>query len=152
MNKSIYSKNKILINQWDELDNDLIYESLYINTFLNKNFFNKLDVNYINDLFNKEKDSFMKFFYIKQLKYINALKNPNLFNCKYYYYEKMVKAINISKKSIELYNEGYKLIIKFIDELLTKLENKVIIPYSIKVICKLIYLLVQKKFRNISEM
>ena len=152
VSKTTFAKNKIQINQWDELDNDLIYETLYINTFLNKSFFNKLDVNYINDLFNKEKDSFMKFFYIKQLKHINALKKPNLFNCKDYYYEKMVKAINISKKSIELYNEGYKLIIKFIDELLTKLENKVIIPYSIKVICKLIYLLVQKKFRNISEM
>ena len=152
INKTMTSKNRISISQWDELDSDLIYETSYINNFLNKNFFNILNENYINYLLYKEKEPFMKLFYLKQLKQINSLKNQNLYNCKDYYYEKMVKAGNISKKSIEQYNAGYSLIIKFIYDLLTKLEIKVIIPYSIKVICRLIYLLVQKKFKNISEM
>ena len=152
VNKKITEKNRISINQWDEIDNDLIYETSYINDFLNKNFFNILNENYINNLFYNEKEPFMKLFYLKQLKQINSLKNQNLYNCKDYYYEKMVKAGNISKKSIEQYNAGYALIIKFIYDLLTKLEIIVIIPYSIKVICRLIYLLVQKKFKNISEM
>ena len=89
---------------------------------------------------------------MKQLKKIKSLKNPNLFNCKNYYFEKMVNAENISKKSIDQYNEGYKVIIEFINNLFSNLGNKNIIPYIIKVICKIIYLLLKKRFKNISEM
>ena len=44
------------------------------------------------------------------------------------------------------------MIINFINELLTNLENETIVPYSIKVICKFIYILLKKRFQNISKM
>ena len=131
---------------------EIKYEKIPINQLLNKNFFNPLNENYLRSLFENEKDELMKRFYIKQLKQIKYFNKPNLYNCKNYYFEKMVKADYISKSSIKKYNKGYKLITEFINKLLLNLENKVIIPYNIKIICKLIYLLVQKKFKKISDM
>ena len=145
-------KKKVVNDQWSEIDIELKYEKEYINKYLDKNFFNQINENYIKKLFENEKDEFMKSFYMKQLKKIKSLKNPNLFNCKNYYFEKMVNAENISKKSIDQYNEGYKVIIEFINNLFSNLGNKNIIPYIIKVICKIIYLLLKKRFKNISEM
>ena len=147
-----FSKKKVMNEQWSEIDYELNYEKEYINKFLDKNFFNEINENYIKKLFENEKDEFMKSFYMKQLKKMKSLKNPNLYNCKNYYFEKMVNAENISKKSIEQYNEGYKVIIEFINNLLSNLENKNLIPYIIKVICKIIYLLLKKRFKKISEM
>ena len=150
INPRVSSKTKIDIEQWTGIGPEINYETSYINSFLDKTFFFELNKSLLNNC-SEIKDIFMKSFYVKQLKQINSLKNPNLFNCKDYY-EKMVKAENISKKSIEHYNKGYKLIIEFIDNLLKNLEMKEIIPYSVKIICRLIYLLVEKKFKNISEM
>ena len=136
----------------EPINPEIKYEKIPINQILNKNFFNPLNENYLRSLFENEKNELMKRFYIKQLKQIKYFNEPNLYNCRNYYYEKMVKTDNISKRSIKKYNKGYKLITDFIDKLLLNLENKVIIPYNIKIICKLIYLLVQKKYKKISEM
>ena len=138
--------------QLNEIIPEVKYEKSSINMILNKNFFNILNENYLKELIRKEKDEFMKSFYLKQLRKMNSLSNPNLFNNKNYYFIKMVKSENISKKSIENFNEGYKIIKEFIDKLLSNLESKVMIPYIIKVICKMIYSLIKKKFKNISEM
>jgi hypothetical protein len=155
-NRAIHSQTVVKNNkpgyQWSEIEYDLKYEKSPINTFLNKNFFNIINENYLKTLFEEEKDEFMKHFYLKQLKKIRSLRNSNLYNCKNYYFEKLAKAENISKNSIDQYNEGYKIITNFIDLLLSNLSNKIIIPYNIKVICKIIYLLLKKKFKNISEM
>ena len=145
--KFINEKQKL-----EPINPEIKYEKIPINQILNKNFFNPLNENYLRSLFENEKNELMKNFYIKQLKQIKYFNKPNLYNCKNYYYEKMVKTDNISKRSIKNYNKAYILITEFIDKLLLNLENKVIIPYNIKVICKLIYLLVQKKFKKISEM
>ena len=145
LNKSFH-KN-MMSNQKKELK----YEKKPINELLDKNFFNIINENNIKYLYENEKDKFMKCFFIKKLKQIRSFKNPNLYNCRNYF-EKMIKAENISKTSIEYYNYGYKLITEFIDKLFSKLEVKVIIPYGIKIVCKLIYLLLKKKFQNISEM
>jgi hypothetical protein len=63
----------------------------------------------------------------------------------------MVKEKLISKISVENYNRGYQLIIQFLNGFLNNLENKSIIPHSIKMVCKFIYLLFKKKFPKITE-
>ena len=134
-----------------QLNKTLKFEKMAINSFLSNNFFFNLTENYLKDLLEKENSQFMKQFYLKQLKIINSFQNPNIFTCKDYY-QKMVNAKYISKKSIESFNKGFKLVKKFIEDLLLNLSNKSIIPYSIKVICCLIYRLIKKRFKNISEM
>ena len=57
----------------------------------------------------------------------------------------------IAKESIEQFNNGVALVTNFIDDLLTNLENDTIVPYSIKVICKFIYILMKKKFKTITK-
>ena len=130
----------------------LKYESKSIDQFLDQRFFTIITENSLTILLNNEKDEFMRHFYIKQLKIIKSNKNPNIFNCNDYYFKKMVKAKYISKKSIDYYNEGYKKTTLFINKLLENLTLKNGIPYYIKVICKIIYNLVQKKFKNLPEM
>ena len=43
------------------------------------------------------------------------------------------------------------MIIKFITNFLTQLENDTIVPFTIKVICNCIYILVKQKFKDISR-
>ena len=125
------------------------YENITINSILLPEFFNEINHNYIKKLLFQEKDEFMRNFYIKQLK---SNKNDTfIFNCRDFYFEKMVKEKLISRESIENYNKGYKLIIKFLNNFLKNLENKNIIPFSIKIICKFIYILFKRKFPKIKE-
>ena len=57
----------------------------------------------------------------------------------------------LSQEYVDQYNIGYNIITKFITDLLTQLENDAIVPYSIKVICRFIYILMKKKFKDISK-
>ena len=107
--------------------------------------------NFFMDVFSKEKNEVMKQFYLKNLKKIKFADNPNLFD-PYQLYECLKKKKKIPNESIEQYNNGVKMITKFIDDLLTNLENDTIVPYSIKVICKFIYILMQKKFKTITKL
>ena len=125
------------------------YENLTINSILLHEFFNEINPNYIKKLLFREKNEFMRNFYIKQLK--TKKNDAFIFNCKDFYFEKMVKEKLISRESIENYNKGYKLIIKFLKKILKNLENKNIIPFSIKIICKFIYILFKRKFPKIKE-
>ena len=125
------------------------YENISINSILINEFFNEVNIKDIQKLLLKEKDEFMRCFYIKQLK----LSKNNIFsiNCKDYFYEKMIKERLLSKNSIQSYNKGYQLIIQSLNDILKKLENKVIIPFSLKIICRLIYVLLKKKFPKMTE-
>ena len=125
------------------------YESKTINNILLAEFFKEFNITEIKKLLLNEKDEIMRGFYINQLK--KCKKDKNAFNCRDYYYEKMAKEKLISRISIENYNKGYQLIIQFIEGFLTNLENKIIIPHSIKIVCKIIYLLFKKKFPRITE-
>ena len=145
-------KQKEIEKEEEEEDKEIKYETKGIDNFINKNFFNIITNNTLKKNFANEKDELMKCFFMKQLKIINLIKNPNAFNCKDLFYNKMVKTKDISMKAINEYNEGYKLITTFISNLLNNLENKVIIPYYIKVICRIIYNLLKKKFKNITQM
>ena len=112
------------------------YESKTINNILLAEFFKEFNITEIKKLLLNEKDEIMRGFYINQLK--KCKKDKNAFNCRDYYYEKMAKEKLISRISIENYNKGYQLIIQFIEGFLTNLENKIIIPHSIKIVCKII--------------
>ena len=149
----VLDKNK---NEKISIDEDILnksrvisYENVAINNILVNEFFNEFNINDIKKLLFKEKDEIMRSFYIKQLKL--GQRDKHSFNCRDYYYEKMVKEKLISRISVESYNKGYQLIIQFLQGFLNNLENKIIIPYSIKMVCKLIYLLYKKKFPKITE-
>ena len=117
---------------------------------LTSDLFNNINEEFIKDKIEKETDEIMQHFYVIQLCELQASRNPNLFNGSQYY-EKMKMQKKIYKTAINQFNKSYISIINFINELLTNLENDSIVPYSIKVICKFIYILLQKRFKKISK-
>lgn len=130
--------------------NEIIVDE-HIEGLLLPEFFISIDKNSIKKYMEKEKSEDMKNFFLKHIRLINESNNPNFYNNKEYH--KRLKKINIlSRSSFEQYKAGYLLITKFISELLTNLENVALIPYEIRAICKFIYILVKKKFKNLSKM
>ena len=117
---------------------------------INQDLFNNINEKYIRNKFEKEKDDTMKQFYVRQLRKIQAAKNKDLFNGNIYY-DKLKKERKIYKVNVDEFNTSYNFIINFINKLLTNLENNTIIPYSIKVICKFIVNLLNKRFKNITK-
>ena len=135
------------------IDNDKIkYVYMSFISLMCDDFFNCLTEYKLKELLSKEKDEFMKYFFIKQLNKIKASKNTNLYNCRDYYFERIAKEGLISKESLNEYQIEHKIIKEFIDKLLVNLEKSIIIPYNIKAICKMIYILIKKKFKKINEM
>ena len=126
-----------------------------INEQNNKDYLNKD----INEKFNdfelrkkleEETNALKRELLLKHLRYIKSSKNKELFSN-----NEIISTINkssnyISKESINNYNLGYELIKNFIDEFFINLNNETIIPYLIKIICKIIYILVEKKFKGIT--
>ena len=103
------------------------------------------------DNFNREQNDVIKQFLLKQIKKIKKFDNPNLFDS-YQLHENLKKKKKIARESLDLFNNGVKIITTFIDNLLSNLENDTIVPYSIKAICKFIYILMQKKFKTITKL
>ena len=130
--------------------NNIKYENNKIKSLLNKNFYENIDDKYLKKLLENEKNEIMKIFYIKQIKIINSNNDPNFFNSNNYY-EKMKANKIISKLSIQQFNKTYEIVTQFIDNLLSNLEKKIMIPYSIKAICMIINELIKRKFKNISK-
>ena len=102
------------------------------------------------DSLNQEKNEVVRQFILNQIKKLKTSRNPNLFD-PFQLHEYLKKKKKIPIDSIELFYNGVKNVTEFIDALLTNLENDTFIPYSIKVICKFIYILMQKKFKNINK-
>lgn len=135
------------------LDNDNVkYSYISFNSLMCADFFNSLTEYKLKDLLSKEKDEFMKYFFIKQLNKIKDSKNTNLYNCRDYYFDRIVKEELISQESLNDYKIEHKIVKEFIIKLLENLEKTIIIPYNIKAICKMIYILIKKKFKKINEM
>jgi hypothetical protein len=145
--KNIYGNNKF--GNATIINSQIKFENMPLRSFINKNFFKNISEYYLKDLLAKEKNDIMKSFYMKQINILNA-NNLNYFNSNNYY-EKIKDTKYISKLSVEQFNKAYEIIINFISKLLSNLENIIIIPYNIKVICKFIDILIQKKFPNISR-
>jgi hypothetical protein len=136
----IHIKNETKSNMKQILNKEL-YEILFFD----------INEKYIRDKFEKETDDIMKHFYVRLLRQINSASNPDLYNTNKYFESFAYNNKNISKEILEDFNKGYYLVTKFITELLDNLENNKIMPYSIKVICKFIFTLLTKKFKNISK-
>ena len=154
MIKPIINNNKISseVNRFASLTlvNHFKYVDMSFKSLINKNILEHINDNYLKKLLENEKNEIMKSFYIKQIKILNIYHNPNLFSTTNFY-EKIKKTYLISKLSIEQFNKTIEIVTNFIDKLLSNLEDKIIIPYNIKAICKFIYLLIQQKFKNISR-
>ena len=143
LNDEITNNNQLLTNM-----RKINYENITINSILLNEFFNEINHNHVQKLFLNEKDELMREFYLRQLK-LNQ-KGSFSINCRDYY-ENMVKIKLVSRNAVDNYNKGYHLIIKFINNFLKNFEKNIIIPFSIKIICKFIYVLFKKKFPNLSE-
>lgn len=88
---------------------------------------------------------------IRQLKFLRSAKNPFLFSNQIFL-DTFKNKKNISDDKIIKYNNGINMIKSFIASLFKKLANEAIIPYSLKCICKMIYILIKQKFRDISDL
>ena len=72
--------------------------------------------------------------------YSNQLLLDNLYKCQF------------SKELLFQYQYYFNIIIKFIDSILDKILNNIhLLPYSVKCLCKIISILITKKFPNINE-
>ena len=133
-----------------ESTNTNFINSVPLKKEINADLFFNINEKFIRDKIEKETDEIMKHFYVRQLRKLQASKNKDLFNGNKYY-EKMRWQKKIYRFAVIQFNKAYTMIIEFINELLTNLENNTIVPYSIKVICKFIYILLKKRFKNISK-
>ena len=119
-------------------DTDINFD--YINNPINKET--------LYNLYNQTEDNFMKTFLLKHIKLIEE--NNLDFSNSYFINE--IKQYKDESKIILIYYKKNVEKIKFlIDKLIQNiLENESIIPYSIKIICKIIDILITKKFNDIS--
>jgi len=147
-----YNKSLLKIPIFAIKNEQIKEEKIPINSYIVDDFFNNLNENDLKELYSKENDEFMKSFFIKHLRKMKLLKNNNLYNCHHYYFDLMISNELISKTSVNHYNKGYKIIKEFIINLFDNLSKTNLIPYGIRAICKMIYILIKKKFKKISKM
>ena len=115
----------------------------------NKEYKYELNQNRLIDKVNKEKDPEMKHIYIKLLEQTNFLQNK-------YTNEGLLRILKVEceKKGslLENYKENFIYIRDTIEELIQSIVDKIItLPYSLRCICKIINILISKKFPNLSK-
>ena len=103
---------------------------------------------YLTEQYFKEKNEVVKQFLFKHLKKIRTEKKPHLFDCSQINDYLKKKNEKISQEAAVQYKNGYEMITEFITKLLTQLENDTIVPFTIKVICNCIYILIKQKFKD----
>ena len=155
MNNLMNVNDKMPLNKMGMQKRKTEYIGVKGSNLLIKNLPKDISINitykYLMDTFNREQNEVIKQLLLKQMKKIKSSLNPYLFD-PYQLHEHLKKKKKIAKTSIDQFNNGVKLVTNFIDNLLTSLENDTIVPYSIKVICKFIYILMQKKFKTITKL
>ena len=115
----------------------------------NKEYKYDLNQNRLIEKISKEKDPEMKHVYIKLLEQINYYPNK-------YTNEGLLKILKneCEKKSclLENYKENFIYIRSTVEELIQSIVDKIItLPYPIRCICKIISVLISKKFRTLSK-
>ena len=130
----------------------------YMGTPLGNNDFFLNQINYslneyeMRKLFQDKTDITQRELLLKHLRYSKTSKNSNLFSNSNFC-ENLNKKMNVlPKEIINQYYSGYTMIIEFIEDLFHNLENETIIPYSIKIVCKIIFVLIKQKFKYISNL
>ena len=116
------------------------------NIIYNDNYQKELTLENINDIISHEKDPDLKEFYLYQLEQINT--DTDIFSNK-----GLLEVLkdplfdNQRKDLIKKYKNNFLFIQKNIDFFLQSLIDKIsTIPYTVRCICKIIYLLISKKF------
>ncbi len=120
-----------------------------IKSVINDDYNIELDIIKLIKKIQYEKNPNLKEFYLKQLERLN--KNPNIFTN-----NKLISNINEyknnSKKVFEIYKSNFLNILNIIDKIIQSLIDKITtIPYPIRCICKIIYILISKKFPKINK-
>ena len=157
------SKDDDDLNELNDLDNNLVYIHKPRRTVIQKHtlFLNNKESEYNNEYkydltknrliekINKENDPELKQFYIKHLEDLNFYPNK-------YTNEGIIKLIEIESEKkeslLELYKANFLYIREFIEELLQTFIDKIItFPYPLRCICKIIYLLISKKYPFLSK-
>ena len=118
-------------------NNDVDYNKEYLQEINKEKLFNKIK---------DQEDNDLKEFFIKQIENINN-------DTKKYSNEGILKILENEKNSdlIETYKENFLFIRKIIENLIQTIVDKIItLPYSLRCICKIIYLLISKKFPYLS--
>ena len=106
----------------------------------------QLNLEKLKSLINHEKDPDLKDFYLYQIEQINN--DNDIFTNKKLFHILEEKIFHENKISlVEKYKSNFLFIQKKIDFLLQSLFDKIsTIPYAVRCICKIIYLLISKKF------
>ena len=145
LEKESKRKNNTDINDQDE--HEIINEIIDNNDIIyNDNYKTELTLENFNDIISHEKDPDLKEFYLHQLEQINN--DTNIFSNK-----GLIEVLKDSlfqenrKTLINKYKDNFLFIQKQIDFFLQSLIDKIsTIPYTVRCICKIIYLLISKKF------
>ena len=102
----------------------------------------------LNTRLQDEKDENMKDFYMRQLQRIN--RDPDIFTNKKFllYLTELAEPVEVLKK----YKENYGLFKELIDNIIKSLiDNISSIPYTLRCICKIISILICKKFKELNN-
>ena len=151
-NSSIRYNSANLLESIDTLNPDCSFTSTY-SKLENENekfvsHLNDLQENFLEDQLNEYKDNPNMEEYIKR-QIQKSIEDKELFSNK-----KFIDSVYNSQYTEEVY-DAYKndfvKVIKCIDEILENLKNKIhLIPYSLKIFCKIISILISKKFPDIT--
>ena len=88
-------------------------------------------------------------YYQRQIKEIEERNYPHLFSNKAFL--KNIESSKLSMEVLQFYHTDFNLIIAYIEQILKNLkENVHLLPYSVKCLCKIISILIQKKFPKIN--
>ena len=132
-------KKKMTDNERKKLDD---FSEKYLGNLTLKEIKKMIKDNYINNINMKN--------YLEQLENCEKLNN----NENYYSNNKLMDQfynINEFQDALYYYQQDFVKIIDFIEQILTNLEdNLYLLPYSVKCLCKIISILIEKKFPNIS--
>ena len=152
---------------YKELINNIIFENFSCNRMdlIDNIIINKIDHDtfiqkYIPDLTKtefeerikniKDKNDKIIPYYKSLIKEIDESNNPQLFSNKIFL--KNVQALKLSVHILSFYQTDFNLIIAYIEQILKHLKDNIhLLPYSVKCLCKIISILIQKKFPDINE-
>ncbi len=108
----------------------------------------EINQQYLLEKIKNEKNPNLKEFYLKQLE--KVISQPSIFSN-----DNFLKNLNHyeeTKKILMIYKQNFIYIQNFIDKIIQALINKISsIPYPIRCICKIIFMLISKKFPKISK-
>ena len=141
-----YDKNMIQYKRIRRTITDKANFSFNKENEYNKNYLYEINKEHLFKKYKDANNSDLKEFYLRQIEEIN-------YDIKKYTNEGIIRILDSEKKTslIEIYKENFLFIRKIIDLLLQEIVDKIItLPYPVKCICKIIYLLISKKFPYLS--